>query len=121
MKFSKELYNDVVVESVDLKRATYREAGDFKTALEKEIERGWKKIIVDLDKCEFMDSTFLGALINGLKKLSEKGGKLKLSSVHSDSKILLEITGTEKLFEIFKTKKDAIESFEKSLNPLSNE
>jgi anti-anti-sigma factor len=112
MKFSKELYDDIVVETINLKRGTYREAADFKAALENEIERGWKKIIVDLDKCEFMDSTFLGALINGLKKISEKGGKLKLASVHSDAKTLLEITGTEKLFEIFKTKQGALESFE---------
>jgi anti-anti-sigma factor len=112
MKFSKELYNDVVVETVNLKRGTYREAADFKTALEKEIERGWKKIIVDLNKCEFMDSTFLGALINGLKKVTEKGGKLKLASVHSDAKILLEITETDKIFEIFSTRQGALDSFD---------
>jgi anti-sigma B factor antagonist len=112
MKFSKELYNDVVVETINLKRGTYREAADFKEALEKEIERGWKKIIVDLDKCEFMDSTFLGALINGLKKATEKGGKIKLASVHSDARILLEITGTDKIFEIFQTKQGALDSFE---------
>ncbi len=109
--FTREQYSDVVVELIDLSRATLNEAEHLKGALMKDIMEGFLKFVVDLKHCEFMDSTFLSTLVTTLKHLHSKGGNLKLSSVNKDIQSLLELTGTIKVFEIFDTKLKAVKSF----------
>ena len=87
MEFFREEIEDVIVITVNLKRATLAEAEEFKQVLINDIQRGFKKIVVDLASCEFIDSTFLGSLVVSLKKLTGLGGDLRLvgfqPSVHS--------------------------------------
>ena len=109
--FSKEIFGDVVIESVNLQRATMRESEEFKKILLKDINDGYVKIIVDLTNCGFMDSTFLGTLVIALKEVIKKGGDLKISAAHSDTQAILEITGTAKIFEQYTSIKEAVESF----------
>jgi anti-anti-sigma factor len=111
MSFSSEKINDVVVESVEISRATFKEAEDFKKHLNQDIEHGYIKIIVDLSKCAFIDSTFLSTIVTALKKVSKAGGILKLAGVHSETQALLELTGTAKVFEIYPSKDLALKSF----------
>jgi anti-anti-sigma factor len=78
MDFVQEKQGTIVIEIVNLTRATLKEAEEFKKILSRDIELGWKNIIVDLTDCEFIDSTFLGALVITLKKITGLGGNLKL-------------------------------------------
>ena len=41
-------------------------------------ERGVKRVIINLSKVEYLDSTGLGVLIGGLKRLREADGNLAL-------------------------------------------
>ena len=111
MSFFSEKIKDVVVEVVDINRATFKEAEQFKKLLDKDIENGHLKIIVDLNNCNFIDSTFLSTIVTALKKVSKAGGNLKLIGVHSETQALLELTGTVKVFEIYKSREEAISSF----------
>jgi anti-anti-sigma factor len=111
--FSNEVVEDVVVETVNLQRATIKEADEFKSLLLKDIEKGRKKIVVDLSQCEFMDSSFLGSLVIAFKESSDSGVLLKIAGVHSDTEVILGITGTSKIFDQYSNKKDAINSFKK--------
>ncbi len=115
MDFQREINDDIVVEVVNLTRATFREADDFRKILFKDIDGGWKKIVVDLEGCKFMDSTFLGTLVSGLKHLSDRQGEMKLATVHSDTKVILEITGTDRIFDLCISRQEAIESFKKGI------
>ncbi|MCH7516762.1 MAG: STAS domain-containing protein [Bacteroidetes bacterium] len=107
----KEEHNDVIVEIVDLNRATLKEADEFKKRLAENIENGYKKIVVDLTDCEFIDSTFLGALVISLKKLTSLGGDLRLVGFQPAVNSMFELTRMYRVFETFKTKEDAILSF----------
>jgi anti-anti-sigma factor len=109
--FSKEINKDIVVEIVELSRATFQEVQEFKNILNGDIENGFLKFVVDLNGCEFMDSTFLSTLVTTLKSLISLGGSLKLSSVSSDVRSLMELTGINRVFEIFESKNEAMESF----------
>lgn len=109
--FTREVHQNVIVENVELSRATLKEAREFKSFLDADIEKGFKYFVVDIRECEFMDSTFLSTLVTTLKFLSGRGGNLKLSSVTSDVQNILELTGTYKVFEIFDSKKEAINSY----------
>jgi anti-anti-sigma factor len=111
MDFIKETYEDVVVEVVDLTRATLKEADEFKLRLAKNIEEGWKKIVVDLSECEFIDSTFLGALVISLKKVTLIGGDLRLIGFQPQVHSMFELTRMYRVFESYKSKEEAVKSF----------
>src|ERR1017187_1154158 len=111
MNFEKEIKEDIVIEKVNLKRATYKEAEEFRIFVQNDIEAGWQKIIIDMKTCEFMDSSFLGVLINSLKQLEKLNGTLKLASVHDDAQVILDITKIADLFNIYPDKEEAIKSF----------
>jgi anti-sigma B factor antagonist len=111
MDIVQEIEGDVVIQKVNLKRATYNQAENLKTNLEKDFNDGMKKIVVDLSLCKYMDSTFLGALVQELKNFSSKGGKLRLAGVHSEVEVLLNMTGMHRVFSIFKTREEAVASF----------
>lgn len=111
MDYLQEVYEDVLVQVVDLTRATMREADEFKYTLTKSIEQGYRKIVVDLSECEFIDSTFLGAMVVSLKKVTAMGGDLRLVGFHPAVHSMMELTRMHRVFESFPNKEAAIKSF----------
>jgi anti-sigma B factor antagonist len=69
---------------------------------------GTVHLIVDLGQVGFLDSTGLGVLVGGLKRLREDGGSLAL--VVSTSRILriFQITGLSKALAAWPTVKEAV-------------
>jgi anti-anti-sigma factor len=110
-EYVKEEVRDIVVEKVNLTRATLKEADEFKQTLVKDIESGKKRIVVDLTDCEFIDSTFLGALVVSLKKITALGGDLKLVGFQPNVRSMFELTRMYRVFESFETKEEAVASF----------
>lgn len=111
MDFIKEKHNDVLVEIVTLERATLAEAEQFRSVLTNDIEEGNIYIVVDLLNCEFIDSTFLGALVVSLKKTTALGGDLKLVGFQPAVYSMFELTRLNRVFEAFETREDAVDSF----------
>lgn len=109
--FTRKVYGDVAVEIVEISRCTVQEAHQLQKNLTDNFQKGFKKIIVDLKECEFMDSTFLSTLVTNLKLLLKSGGNLKLCGINYEVRSLLELTGTHKVFEIYEKRKDALNSF----------
>lgn len=75
------------------------------------IEKGMKKVVVDMSKVEWMNSTGLGILISGLTTIRNNQGDLKLANVTGKIQSLLTITKLITVFEAFDSVEDAIESF----------
>ena len=104
-----ELLDDIAV--IDLKgEVDLYTAPDFKQHLLKQIEAGVLKIVVDFSETTFIDSTTLGVLVGGVKRLRPVGGQLLL--VCSDRNIIkiFEITGLHRVFEIHGTREEALEA-----------
>jgi anti-sigma B factor antagonist len=85
-------------------------APEFKERLVELIENGKTKIVVDLSEATFIDSTTLGVLVGGVKRLRPAGGSLAL--VCSDQNItkIFEITGLDRVFPIHETRDQALSS-----------
>ena len=83
-------------------------APEFKERLVQLIEDGKKRIVVDLSEATFIDSTTLGVLVGGVKRLRPEGGSLTL--VCSDENItkIFEITGLDRVFAIHATRDEAL-------------
>lgn len=84
-------------------------APEFKERLVQLIDEGKKRIVIDLSTATFIDSTTLGVLVGGIKRLRPAGGTLAL--VCSDQNIakIFEITGLDRVFPIHQTRDDAID------------
>jgi anti-sigma B factor antagonist len=83
-------------------------APEFKQQLLDVISQGGKEVIVDFSNTTFIDSTTLGVLVGGVKRLRTNDGQLSL--VCSDRNItkIFEITGLDRVFTIYPTRDEAI-------------
>ena len=109
--FEKQLLGDVLIEKVNLLRASHKEASIMKSRLFEDIQLNIKKIIIDISKCDFIDSSFLGALVVSLKRTRETGGDIKVVMDSSVLKKIPNITGFQKVFENYSSVEDALKSF----------
>ncbi|MFC1492757.1 STAS domain-containing protein, partial [candidate division KSB1 bacterium] len=75
------------------------------------LDDGIKKIVMDLGKVKWMNSTGLGALIESRRLITDKDGLLKLAAVAEKIKSLLIITQILNLFETYETADRAVGSF----------
>lgn len=83
----------------------------LKKSFDKLISGKTPKIIINLSKVTYVDSSGLATLVEILKNMRAYGGKLKLSDMSSKIKSLFEITKLEKLFDIASSEADAITAF----------
>ena len=85
-------------------------APEFRQRLLQLIGDGARQVIVDLSETTFIDSTALGVLVGGVKRLRTNDGQLSL--VCSDRNItkIFEITGLNKVFPIYESRAEAVES-----------
>lgn len=64
------------------------------------IDSGKTRIVVDLSKTTFIDSTTLGVLVGARKRLREHDGALAVVCADDDKLALFEMTGLDRVFSI---------------------
>lgn len=64
------------------------------------VTEGKRQIVVDLESVDFLDSTGLGVLVGGLKRLRSHEGDLSLVCTQHRILKVFEITGLTKVFSI---------------------
>jgi anti-sigma B factor antagonist len=111
MNFKWKNNNDILIIEVLTDRATVEVSGNFKEELIRHIDEGSNKVIVNLSKSEFIDSSFLGALVAGLKRTTMKDGDLKLVGLQPTVRSMFELTRLHRIFDIFENEKNAIQSY----------
>ena len=90
-------------------------APEFKQQLLEAIAQGATQVIVDFSDTTFIDSTTLGVLVGGVKRLRTNDGQLTL--VCSDRNItkIFEITGLDRVFTIYGSRDEAVAAIDKEL------
>ena len=111
MSFTVNKAEDILTVVLKNKRATVDISDNFKDKINKEIEQGNFKVIVDLSIVEYVDSSFLGALVAGLKRATMKNGDLKLVSLQPPVRAMFDLTRLYRIFDIYETMDDAVKSF----------
>ena len=106
--FDRMMRGDYCVLGVHARRATVDMAPELKDLLFKEIENGNIHIIIDFSYVEFVDSSFIGALVAGLKQVKLKEGEIKISGLHPHVRITFELTRLDHLFKIYKSVEQAM-------------
>lgn len=80
---------------------------EFKHKLLEKITEN-KRLVLDLSKLEYIDSTGLGAIVFILQKNSDNDGEMKLARLQGKPRIVFDITKAYKIFDIYDTVEEAI-------------
>ena len=87
-------------------------APEFKQQLLDVIGDGGKEVIVDFTNTTFIDSTTLGVLVGGVKRLRSSDGQLSLVCNDRNITKIFEITGLDRVFTIYPTRVEAVEQLD---------
>lgn len=85
--------------------------GSLRDALGRMISDKTPKVVVDLDGVPFMDSSGLGALMGGVRRLREIGGDLAIACTREQHLKLFTITGFGEGVSIAPTVEEAAKGF----------
>jgi anti-sigma B factor antagonist len=76
------------------------------------MENGKKRILLNLQGVEYVDSGGLGELVRTHTTLQKEGGQLKMVNVNQRVQELLRLTSLHKVFDVYKDEASAVQSFE---------
>ncbi len=110
MRIKERKLNDVTVLDLDGSFALGGHA-DFKQLVTNNIEGGGRKLVINLAKVSYMDSSGLGELIAAYTQLQRVSGQMKLLNIGKRLNQLLVITKLITVFETFDSESKAISSF----------
>ena len=74
------------------------------------IDSGHYALVINLENVRYIDSTGLGVLIGGLKRVREHSGAVNLVCTNPQIKKIFDITGLVKIFGIYDTEAQACEN-----------
>ena len=69
------------------------------------------RLVINLDAVNFVDSTGLASLIQGMKRCREHNGDLLLCNLQRPVRMIFELTRLDKAFTIYPSEDDAITAF----------
>jgi len=101
----------VVLLDLDGRLTVGQETGLLRETILELAGSGVAKVILNLDKVEYIDSTGLGGLVICFTTLKRAGGALKLLNLNRRNVELLVLTKLQTVFEVFNDEQDAVNSF----------
>ena len=113
MQIAFEKVGDVAVAAVPVEELDASNAGEFKRDIASLLETN-TKMVLDLGRLRFVDSSGLGAFISCLRKLNARGGDLKLCGMSKQVRAVFELVRMHRVFDILGTRDDAVRAFERA-------
>ena len=105
---------------VDVERPAQGEPGEthaLRVKLRGAMEQGYKYILLNVADLTYVDSVWLGAIVQGYVTAIRYGGTLKLLGASRKLRELLRITKLDGVIEVFDTEAAARASFESRKSP----
>ena len=111
MALHEEMHGDVAVLELKGKLMGGLETSEIHEKDQELIGQGAKKVVADVEKVSWMNSTGLGALIGAMSSLRNAGGDLKLARITENVENLFVITKLVTIFDTFDTVEEAVTAF----------
>lgn len=105
-----ETSRPVVVKRVP-ERLNLRQARQFHAEVRPFFKSDRPQIVFDLSSVRQLDAAGVEMLLKCMKEAANRDGDLKLASLSPHAAVVLELTRTDRLFEIYETATDAVKSF----------
>src|SRR5262249_54532321 len=103
MEIAVDKIGDVAVVVVPVEELDADNTTEFKRDMSPVLEDN-TKVVLDLSKLRFLDSSGLGSFLSCLRKLNSKGGDLKLSGMSPQVRMVIELVRMHRVFDIYRTK-----------------
>jgi len=87
------------------------ETDELQQTIHKLIEEGNKRLVIDLGKVMYLNSTALGLLVSTHTNYTKRGGRVKLCNIGSKIENIFVITKLTLVFETYDNQMEAIASF----------
>jgi anti-sigma B factor antagonist len=105
------LYNPGVT-VVDIEGALdFNTVGVFETILGDLFVKKQYKIVLNLEKMDYISSAGVGLLVGNIKDVRKNGGDIKIAYVNSDVYKVFNLFDLQKLFHILETEQQAVAEF----------
>jgi anti-sigma B factor antagonist len=111
MEISVDSMDGVTVAVLPVEELDASNAGDFKRDVGPLLEVN-AKLVFDLSRVRFVDSSGLGVFISCLRKLNAKGGDLKLCGMSKQVRAVFELVRMHRVFDICGTRGEAVRMFQ---------
>lgn len=109
MQITVDKVGNAVVVTPHLKELDASNADDFKQAVSPAL-LGSTRLVLDLKKVEFVDSSGCGAILSCLKHLTEVGGDLSICGVRPQVRNVFELIRLHRICEIRDTREEALQA-----------
>lgn len=111
MTIKEKMYGDVVVLSLKGNLMGDPDTTDVRDKIYSLLQDDVKKIVLDMSKVKWINSSGLGALIAAMTSVKNKGGEMKLAGVTEKVESLFMITQLIKVFKTYENVDRALASF----------
>jgi anti-sigma B factor antagonist len=103
MSFSVDSLSDDTVVIRMGEALDFRNADDFKSTFQTEIENGSRNFVLDFSDTAVLDSTGLGSIFSLYRQISPDDGQVAFADVSRPVQVVVQLTRTYKVFRQFPT------------------
>jgi anti-sigma B factor antagonist len=111
LNISERQAGDVTVLDMDGKITIGEGSVALRSAIRRLLEEGKKKILLNLARVGYIDSSGIGELVSSYTAINKDGGQLKLLNLTQKLQDLLTITKLLTVFDVYETEPEALNSF----------
>ncbi|HEV7797072.1 MAG TPA: STAS domain-containing protein [Pyrinomonadaceae bacterium] len=111
LNISERHVGDVTILDMDGKITIGEGSVALRTAIRRLLEEGKKKILLNLAKVGYIDSSGIGELVSSYTAINKEGGQLKLLNLTQKLEDLLTITKLLTVFDVYDSEEEALASF----------
>ena len=102
---------DINIVSFFFDEINFEQREQIKKELNELIQAGETKFIIDLSKVGFLSSLVIATIVFFSKEVRKNNGEVKLSGLSNEAFSVLQLTQLDKIFELYTTENEALESF----------
>jgi anti-sigma B factor antagonist len=110
MDIAVDTTGDVAVVSVPVEELDASNVGEFKRDMAPVLEVHMK-LVFDLRRLRFTDSSGLGAFLSCLRHVNANGGDVKLCGMAPQVRAVFELVRLHRIFDIYSTPEEAVRAF----------
>ena len=118
MQPSVEKFGDVTIFTVNEEQLDAGNADAFRRDIAP-VLKDCRKLVLDLDRVQFVDSRGCGVILSCLKHVSPAGGDLKLCRVAPHVRMVFDLIRMDRICEIVNTREEAVQAFQNNKQPES--
>lgn len=111
LNISERQAGDVTILDMDGKITIGEGSVALRTAIRRLLEEGKKKILLNLAKVNYIDSSGIGELVSSYTAIGKESGQLKLLNLTQKLEDLLTITKLLTVFDVYDSEDEALAGF----------